>query len=376
MLSTIGFLCLAYFVVLINPLGWHMIIHVMPFYVPFLLKNISKINFINPRPVLYMFLFFIYTLISAIFISNGTGTYDKLLRYFYELLLMAIFFNIRISTGAIRLLIKFYTFSCVAVVIKMLVQRAVLPEDETRYTIYNFIKMMDPNFLTGLFVFPSIVLFYRIIHNVRRKVDLPIFVLLTGAILATGSRGGLVSVVIGCGILLWKDAGIKTKLIFSAVFLLLISLLSYSTINNINRFTSEGLNDGSNALRFHLWSVSWKIFMTDPIFGRGANSMINLGLHYGARINIMVHNSFLEILTDYGIIGFLLWFFAFWNILKKAIKIKNSLIISILLSTFFCAFFISAQDSAFWWQNIILCNAMLYCINNEVTNYRYNFSFK
>ena len=322
-----------------------------------------------------MFLFFSYTLFSCIFISNGNGTFDKLIRYFYELILIAIFFNIIIPPKTIALLNKFYILSCLAIVLKMAFQRISLPEDETRYTIFNFIKLMDPNFLTGLFVLPCIILFYRIIHYKQPKKDMLLLGILLLAILATGSRGGLLAVLLGCGIILMKDASLKWKITMIILGISTFAVLSYFSVENLSRFTAEGLEDGSNILRFHLWGVSWDIFMSNPLFGRGANSMINLGMQYGARINIMVHNTFLEILTDYGILGFLLWSGVYLSILKRSIHLKNVLTNSILISTAFCAFFISAQDSAFWWQNIILCNAMLSYQPRDVIDFNYKLHF-
>lgn len=374
-INLINLICLAYFVVLINPLGWHMIIHIAPLYLPFIFKNLNRIHLTNPKPVLFMFLFFSYTLFSCIFISNGNGTFDKLIRYFYELILIAIFFNIIIPPKTIALLNKFYILSCLAIVLKMAFQRISLPEDETRYTIFNFIKLMDPNFLTGLFVLPCIILFYRIIHYKQPKKDMLLLGILLLAILATGSRGGLLAVLLGCGIILMKDASLKWKITMIILGISTFAVLSYFSVENLSRFTAEGLEDGSNILRFHLWGVSWDIFMSNPLFGRGANSMINLGMQYGARINIMVHNTFLEILTDYGILGFLLWSGVYLSILKRSIHLKNVLTNSILISTAFCAFFISAQDSAFWWQNIILCNAMLSYQPRDVIDFNYKLHF-
>lgn len=376
MLTSIGLICLSFFVVLINPLGWHMIIHVAPFYLLFIFQKFKSLNYGIPRPVKWFLCFFIYTLFSCLFISHGNGTSDKLIRYFYELLIFWIFLNSKLSLNKMVSLIKFYTLSCLCIVIKMAIQRATLPEDPDRYSIMNFVKMMDPNFLAALFILPTIILFYRLLHERKAKKTYILFILFVLTILATGSRGGLISVAIGCIILFLKDSSLKKKILFIFLsFIVLVTLMVFEA-DKLDRYSIENLNDSSNVLRFQLWSVAWDIFMSNPIFGRGANSMLNLGIAYGAPINIMVHNTYLEILVDYGILGFIMWFTPFIMILRKSVRQKHLLVTSILVSTFFCAFFISAQDSAFFWQNVILSYMILPYSAKEISKFDYNLKIR
>ena len=364
------YLELSFFVVLINPLGWHMFLHMAPFYLPFLVREFSCLYKGMKKPVLCFFCFFVYSLLSFAFVSHGPGSVDKLIRYFYELLVFWLFLNCDISLKRLQLLIKFYIYSCGAVVLKMIVQHVRMPVEEVRYTIDNFGKLMDPNFLTALFVLPSLVLFYKIVNQTANKRIYFLLSCFLVAVFATGSRGGLLSTLIGFAILFIKIKSKKTKifLIFCAVSIFI--LLTVYEADKMSRFSTENLEDGSNLLRFHLWDVAFQIFQSSPLIGRGANSMINLGPDFGVRINIMAHNTYLEMLADYGIIGFTLWILPFIILIKRAFKRKNFLVISISASSFFCAFFISAQDSAFWWQNVILSYLMLRYNVNDMTSFK------
>lgn len=376
MFTSIGLICLSFFVVLINPLGWHMIIHVAPLYLLFIFQNFKRLNYGIPRPVKWFICFFIYTLFSCLFISHGNGTFDKIIRYFYELLILWIFINSNLSLNKTITLIKFYTLSCLGIVIKMAIQRAALPEDHERYSIMNFVKMMDPNFLSALFILPTIILFYRLLHERKVNKVYILFILFVVAIFATGSRGGLISIGIGCMILFLKDCSLKKKILFIFSGSIVLVILVAFEADKLSRYSIENLNDGSNVLRFHLWSVAWDIFTSNPVFGRGANSMLNLGITYGARINIMIHNTYLEILTDYGILGFIMWVAPSIHILRKSVKQNHLLVTSILISTYFCAFFISAQDSAFFWQNIILSYMILPYSAKEISKFDFNLKIK
>lgn len=373
MFTPTGLICLSFFVVLINPFGWHMIIHVLPLYLLFIFQYFNRLNGCMPKPIKWFLCFFIYTLLSCLFVSHGNGTFDKLIRYFYELLVFWIFLSSNLAFDKIVSLVKFYVLSCIGIAIKMVIQHVSLPEDPERYTIMNFGKIMDPNFLSALFILPTIILFYRLLHEKRQRKVYILFILFLLVVLATGSRGGLISVGIGCLILFLKDSSLKKKI--TLIFLTSIVLVALAAFEaeKLARYSIENLDDGSNALRFHLWGVAWDIFMSNPIFGRGANSMLNLGTAYGARINIMVHNTYLEILADYGILGFIMWMAPFVLILRESIKQKCVLVTSILVSTYFCAFFISAQDSAFFWQNVILSYMMLPYSTEDISMFKFNF---
>lgn len=78
----------SYFAVLFNPLGWHMFLHVAPFYLVFILMmNKENFDVKYNKEIFFMFLFVLYTLISLVFV-NGKGTTGKVIRYIYEFLVL------------------------------------------------------------------------------------------------------------------------------------------------------------------------------------------------------------------------------------------------------------------------------------------------
>lgn len=245
-----------------------------------------------------------------------------------------------------------------------------IEQDVHRFSIVNFGKIMDPNYLAALFILPIILIFFGIVKggsNVRR---LGLFFILFAAVLATGSRGAFVSVILGCGIIYLKENNNIKKITIGVFILIFLFIISFIILPReiIDRFDYRNFNDDSNSLRVNLWKTALKIFASNPIFGRGANSMINLGKSYGARLNLIAHNSYLEILADYGLVGFSLWITPFVFIFLKGIKHKNYLIVGILAGTYACAFFISAQHSAFLWQNVLICYILIQFDKNMLVN--------
>lgn len=359
----------SFFIVLINPLGWTLFYYSSPLHIPFVLINSKKFFYKIQRPAFYFLLFVAYSLVSYLCISHYKGANTKVLRYVYEVIVFWILLKSYMPLKRVILLNKFYIFSCLTIVLKMVLQRdGIHEENGIRYTIFNFLKYMDPNFLSALFILPCVLLFSQIISKKATMCTYVVLLSFLVAVFMTGSRGGLLAIMLGCGIEFLRIKNPKIKLL--SIFLVFVGIIVSLKVaaDKIDRFTN--LMDGSNVLRFHLWYTALKIFLSSPIIGRGANSMIALGPSFGVRINIMVHNAFLEILADYGICGFLLWVAPFIHILKKAIKRHNTLVVSILAGTFFAAFFISAQDSSFWWQNLILCAIMLRYNQEDILNFR------
>ena len=72
----------------------------------------------------------------------------------------------------------------------------------------------------------------------------------------------------------------------------------------------------------------------------------------------MAHNTFIEILVEFGGVGFLLFCFPAYKIISKSIKNKQSFIRSIMLGMLFATFIISAQNAQYYWFNLALCASM------------------
>lgn len=358
--KSLKLIALSFYSVLVNPLGWHMFLHASPFYLPGIVKYIRKMRINSSFMSQYYFFFLLYALFSSFAIASYSGTGGKLLRYGYEFVIMMFIAVYPFNVQKISYLFRAYVYSCFAICIKMLLQRATLETDENRFSILNFGKLMDPNFLAALFVFPTLMLINNIIIGNYKKKTILLLLLFLVVIVATGSRGALFAIGIGAIVIY-----LRQHIHFMKKVLLLIGmgivgfLFLYLEADKMSRFSAENLNDGSNELRFNLWAAAWDIFKSSPIFGSGANSMIALGLKHGARINLMVHNTFLEILADYGILGFIFWIATPFTLLKRAISRGNVLVQGGIIATLFCAFFISAQNSAFYWQNIMFCYVML-----------------
>ncbi|QFJ55860.1 O-antigen ligase family protein [Pseudobutyrivibrio xylanivorans] len=350
----------AYFFYLINPWGWTMMIHMAPLYmiiVVVILHNNSWKVRINR--LCYPFLFYtLYTIFSIVFIANLDGTNGKVIRCIYELLILIVISSYNFDKQDINFIVKCMIITCHLITIKMIFQGAVLVDDPNRHVISNFGATMDPNYLAAAYIFPIIYVFDRVLNRNRRIVELINLCFLVIGVVMIGSRGAILSILIGVlmGYLMGKHSTkhIAMGLIGVCLIIVIYSLLP-SYFAGRYSFASLHNDNGSNYLRFNLWKTCFAIFLTNPIWGRGGNSMQNFGPEYGAYKNLLAHSTYLDTLADYGLIGGLLFFLFLLLIVKMSFNSRNSLTFGVMCGTLVCSIFISAEHSAFFWQNIIVC---------------------
>tara|TARA_B100001248_G_scaffold261923_1_gene255026 strand:+ start:55041 stop:57011 length:1971 start_codon:yes stop_codon:yes gene_type:complete len=140
------------------------------------------------------------------------------------------------------------------------------------------------------------------------------------------SRGGLLSVVIGLSLLpygltrsqRWRKAGwiiLAAGVLFGGFFLYHhMDLMRYRA--DLMIATQGGIQS-----RFAMWGAAWNIFLENPILGSGSGSY-NLFFEQYRPVGfntdpIWAHNDYLNMLSDYGLIGFTLFFGAIFMILRQ-----------------------------------------------------------
>jgi O-antigen ligase len=129
------------------------------------------------------------------------------------------------------------------------------------------------------------------------------------ALIATGSRGGVVSLIVGfiiISLLAKKQLKLSTSFIIfcSAGMLLLGVMLIFSAYmpyvaNVFDRFTEtkyEGLVPDTRVI---VWKTSWPMIMQNPWIGHGPQSVAKSGL----KIFVDPHSTYLYYLFNIGIVG-------------------------------------------------------------------------
>jgi O-antigen ligase len=178
----------------------------------------------------------------------------------------------------------------------------------------------DPNFL-GIAIVPAIVL-AAILRGARPltrwALAVAIGVLALG-LLATQSRGGIVAAAVTCVAAVIFMVGQRKKVLLAAATIVAIGVV-YLSANPAPLERVTKANEGSG--RTELWAVAAKVGANYPIAGVGLNNFTVHSPRYTDDVGMLqyadliaerphvVHNTYLEILVETGIVGLLLFAYA------------------------------------------------------------------
>lgn len=221
---------------------------------------------------------------------------------------------------------------------------------------------MDPNNQAAFLLIGSAISLYLLFNKKNTILFSILYIILSMiiiyAIFLTGSRGGFISlffIVFVIALLSEKGKSLISKktvlntalvIIFALiVFLVAKSFLQQDTFERIFNFT--GYSDGSN--RIDIWGNTIQIIENSPLFGGGWGAYWGYNENYTA-----VHNTFLSILSDGGILGFVLFFLPQGFICIYSIKQRRILPLLVLITGLLPSFFIDSINKRFFWNAIII----------------------
>ena len=213
----------------------------------------------------------------------------------------------------------------------------------------------DPNDQAVFLLFGlSISLYYIFVK--REKIILSIVTIVVNAIsmMMTASRGGFLSfglMVLIIVVFVVRELKTKVWIILSslAVVVLIVYFLprfiSISSLERLLQFdTYEG---GGNRITF--WKSGFHLLNENLFyycFGAGWGSYYNYEGTYG------MHNTYIEMFCNSGIIGLLLFFYPITRCLLYLWKRREYLAIFIAIAIFLPAFFLDCINKRFFWNAI------------------------
>lgn len=209
----------------------------------------------------------------------------------------------------------------------------------------NMIRLIgatsDPNF----YVMHNIPFLFYLIYQGKGIRDLALTLLILGTIILTFSRGGILAIAlpfIALSARVFYRSRMRRQVFyliaFAALLIIGFSIIYWEPLVRVFQQRTSDLGSGSG--RFHLISIMLGIFSEHPLAGVGwhnfryYNQQITGDYHYG-------HNTYLELLAELGVIGFILYslflFFIFDRVRKT---VKRDRALSFFIPCFF-AFLIS-----------------------------------
>lgn len=240
----------------------------------------------------------------------------------------------------------------------------------TRQVLVLFGQEIDPNNQAAFALVGISIAVYYVFYG--KKYIILAFITLfvnTFSMFMTGSRGGLVSLI---AIVLFVIFFGKNENAFSSTFkkvfilagvLFIINFVLKNCIpqNIVDRLLNlSGYEGGSE--RTIIWNNALHLLMEDLNFIFGAG----WGDYYGYNgFNKAMHNTYLAMICDVGILGFIVFFMPIVQKTARCIKQKEYLPVMLLIAGLFPCFFLDAINKRFFW-NAIIFMFIFFISNNQV----------
>jgi len=240
-------------------------------------------------------------------------------------------------------------------------------------------KGADPNEFSAILITLGAFSFYLVLKSVSKLwafVGIVSAILVIYSVFATASRGGILTLVFTSifTLILFSNRNFKRSIL--VVFVLIFSVLAlfYSNLIDFNfiyeRFFGKYVTDISSltAGRTDWWKAAFEAFKQKPLFGYGGSRSASLWINFNMYGKAMVmHNLFVEILVQYGVVGLTIFLFLIIRVLadlRNLLKLnkKHTTDITYLLIPFislatmlFAGLALSWQWRELLWYLIPLC---------------------
>jgi len=154
---------------------------------------------------------------------------------------------------------------------------------------------------------------------------------MAGALFSSSSRAGIISTLLslifmGFLIVKLKSAKIEKQIPFAFVVLFLIGLAWFGSSHIVDSLSH--LNDPSWEARLWVWKGTIKIIKDFPFLGTGFGTFVHIFPKYRLPETKVffsyAHNDFLELLSEGGVLGFLLITISLFFFLKNTVKLLFS----------------------------------------------------
>lgn len=176
-----------------------------------------------------------------------------------------------------------------------------------------------------------LISFYYILYKKRFKlIHIGLAVLAFIFTMSSGSRKALLMLCVGVLFMVYKKYGVKKlykviiiATLLIALFLMVIKLPMFELINTrlelaMETLGGDGEGEASANTRFKMILDGWDVFKERILIGYGADNYAVVTGH-----GTYSHNNFIEILVDFGLIGFVLYYMSYAFAMNNLLRSKN-----------------------------------------------------
>ncbi|MDP8910265.1 MAG: O-antigen ligase family protein [Chloroflexota bacterium] len=326
----------------------------------------------------------IWLAISVAWAEDRQAAGEQMIDWGVAAVLALMYFTTLLTERQIRLAIGGFVFGALIAVCIGLASTGLRPAPSALETAtYTEGRLQaggaDPNYLAAWLV-PAIVLAGGLMASTRSALH-RCAILFGAAIImvglaATQSRGGLLAAIAAAVVALLVMRGHRLQV--AAAMAIAVGLIGFWLAISPGALERVSTSDGGGSGRTDLWTVAWRVAEDHPLIGVGVGNFQHVSAAYVRRPGQLtfvefvvdephlVHNSYLQVLAENGVIGLLLYatvllvfLAASWRVARQ-FDARGDLRLATLARSLFVAqisvmvaiFFISAAPSAPFW---LLC---------------------
>lgn len=270
-------------------------------------------------------------------------------RYIAQIIMCLLLFSVELNQREHNYLKKVFTVA--ATVYSILIIQAYSANSRAGYyhqDVLIFNTSFDPNMIGIPLVAATNLFLDNILKKQYRKSSIVMYAVNAAAIVYTASRGSTVALL--CSnlllialFLLKRNLKVGRKALYLVipvmVAMVLSQILSIIFPTEWARITSIDVGDGTGRLR--LWRTALQDWWNSPLLGNG------LGYAYYAHQKA-THNTYLQVLCETGLIGFMLASFFALPMLKKAFT-RDAALFCMLIGILVQIAFLDAVDNRCLW---------------------------
>ncbi|RJE48976.1 MULTISPECIES: O-antigen ligase [unclassified Dehalobacter] len=274
----------------------------------------------------------------ALSIDNAAYRYQTLVLNFIGIYCLLVY--IKNQTDRITLILNTMVFAPMILEMRVVMSFGLLAFQDTR----NLDSIMSSNLIgmrAGIAVVLGAYLFltgkkYRIIYLFSMALN-------TGIVILSGSRKAILFMLIPLLLYyIFSQSNILKRLRNALLAIGLVCVAFYAIMNIpfvydmvgsrfetlIYGFIGTGKTDGSTSMRLKMieWGLEW--FKMKPWIGYGINnymSLLGTMKTYAGTTGVYAHNNYIELLVDLGMIGTAIYYFIYFKMLEKAVRLKKRL---------------------------------------------------
>ena len=168
----------------------------------------------------------------------------------------------------------------------------------------------DSNDLGQIFAVAWTLLVYFVINGngaLKKILSLPLLGLLVWAVLLTGSRGTMLSAIVGLSLAIHKRLGVAVS---GAVAVSLLLVVSLAGVNRMNYFSPT---ETSAEDRVKAWGQGWYMLRAHPFFGVGP-------LNFNQYHPRAAHSALVQVGAETGLVGLFCWIGLLYAPLRQTVR--------------------------------------------------------